>query len=63
MLLCGMIDKLQQAVARTVSISYFFLQVTDSRINKRLSAAVFAMPMSPSPFCLRPHAATRPVDQ
>jgi hypothetical protein len=33
MLLCGIINELQKAVTRTVSVSYFFCQATDSRIN------------------------------
>jgi hypothetical protein len=33
MLLCGIIDELQKMVANTVSVSYFFCQATDSRIN------------------------------
>ena len=33
MLLCGIINQLQRAVARTASVSYFFCQATDSRIN------------------------------
>jgi hypothetical protein len=33
MLLCGIINELQRAVARTASVSYFFCQATDSRIN------------------------------
>ncbi|KAF2022815.1 HET-domain-containing protein, partial [Setomelanomma holmii] len=33
MLLCGIINELQKTVARTASVSYFFCQATDSRIN------------------------------
>ncbi|KAJ4382395.1 hypothetical protein N0V86_002730 [Didymella sp. IMI 355093] len=33
MLLCGIIDELQKTVASTTSVSYFFCQATDSRIN------------------------------
>jgi hypothetical protein len=33
MLLCGIINELQQSIARTAAISYFFCQATDSRIN------------------------------
>jgi hypothetical protein len=33
MLLCGIINELQKPVARTASVSYFFCQATDSRIN------------------------------
>jgi hypothetical protein len=33
MLLCGIIDELQKALARTAYVSYFFCQATDSRIN------------------------------
>jgi hypothetical protein len=33
MLLCGIIDELQSLIPRTVLLSYFFLQATDSRIN------------------------------
>jgi hypothetical protein len=33
MLLCGIIDELQKMIATTVSVSYFFCQATDSRIN------------------------------
>jgi hypothetical protein len=33
MLLCGIIDELQKTLARTASVSYFFCQATDSRIN------------------------------
>jgi hypothetical protein len=33
MLLCGIIDELQKATARTACVSYFFCQATDSRIN------------------------------
>jgi archaellum biogenesis ATPase FlaH len=33
MLLCGIIDELHKALARTSSVSYFFCQATDSRIN------------------------------
>jgi hypothetical protein len=33
MLLCGIINELQTVIARTASVSYFFCQATDSRIN------------------------------
>ncbi|KAF2633809.1 WD40 repeat-like protein [Macroventuria anomochaeta] len=33
MLLCGIINELQKTVAGTASVSYFFCQATDSRIN------------------------------
>ena len=33
MLLCGIINELQKTVANTASVSYFFCQATDSRIN------------------------------
>lgn len=33
MLLCGIIDELHKATARTACVSYFFCQATDSRIN------------------------------
>ena len=33
MLLCGIINELQRAVAGTACVSYFFCQATDSRIN------------------------------
>ncbi|KAF2452262.1 NACHT domain-containing protein [Lineolata rhizophorae] len=33
MLLCGIIDELQQSIAKTGLVSYFFCQATDSRIN------------------------------
>ncbi|KAJ4305589.1 hypothetical protein N0V90_001120 [Kalmusia sp. IMI 367209] len=33
MLLCGIINDLQKTVSRTTSVSYFFCQATDSRIN------------------------------
>ncbi|KAF2026430.1 HET-domain-containing protein [Setomelanomma holmii] len=33
MLLCGIIDELQKTVNNTVTVSYFFCQATDSRIN------------------------------
>ncbi|KAF2741765.1 HET-domain-containing protein, partial [Sporormia fimetaria CBS 119925] len=33
MLLCGIIDELQKTLARTASVSYFFCQAADSRIN------------------------------
>ncbi|KAH6639423.1 WD40-repeat-containing domain protein [Boeremia exigua] len=33
MLLCGIIDELQKTFAKTASVSYFFCQATDSRIN------------------------------
>jgi hypothetical protein len=33
MLLCGIINELQKTIASTVSMSYFFCQATDSRIN------------------------------
>ncbi|KAF2003869.1 HET-domain-containing protein [Amniculicola lignicola CBS 123094] len=33
MLLCGIINELQKAAGNTVTISYFFCQATDSRIN------------------------------
>ncbi|KAF2878163.1 NACHT domain-containing protein [Massariosphaeria phaeospora] len=33
MLLCGIIDELQKTLARTASVSYFFCQATDLRIN------------------------------
>lgn len=33
MLLCGIIDKLEETIPRTASLSYFFCQATDSRIN------------------------------
>lgn len=33
MLLCGIIDELQKTVARSASVSYFFCQATDPRIN------------------------------
>jgi hypothetical protein len=34
MLLCGIVDELNKAMARTALLSYFFCQATDSRINK-----------------------------
>ncbi|KAF2788430.1 NACHT-domain-containing protein [Melanomma pulvis-pyrius CBS 109.77] len=33
MLLCGIINELQKTLARNASVSYFFCQATDSRIN------------------------------
>lgn len=33
MLLCGIVNELQKTVARNASVSYFFCQATDSRIN------------------------------
>jgi hypothetical protein len=33
MLLCGIINELRKTIASTVSVSYFFCQATDSRIN------------------------------
>jgi hypothetical protein len=33
MLLCGIIDELQKMIVSTVSVSYFFCQASDSRIN------------------------------
>ncbi|KAF2624043.1 HET-domain-containing protein [Macroventuria anomochaeta] len=33
MLLCGIINELRKTIARTASVSYFFCQATDSRIN------------------------------
>jgi hypothetical protein len=33
MLLCGIIDELQKTLAGTASVSYFFCQATDARIN------------------------------
>jgi hypothetical protein len=33
MLLCGIINELQKAACNTVTVSYFFCQATDSRIN------------------------------
>jgi hypothetical protein len=33
MLFCGIINELQKAVCNTVTVSYFFCQATDSRIN------------------------------
>ncbi|KAF1938750.1 HET-domain-containing protein [Clathrospora elynae] len=38
MLLCGIINELQEAAGNTVTISYFFCQATDSRINSALAA-------------------------
>ncbi|KAF2626151.1 hypothetical protein BU25DRAFT_492296 [Macroventuria anomochaeta] len=37
MLLCGIIDELQKTVASTASVSYFFCQATDSRINSAMA--------------------------
>lgn len=37
MLLCGIINELQKAADNTVTISYFFCQATDSRINSATS--------------------------
>jgi hypothetical protein len=33
MLLCGIIDELQDALSKTALIAYFFCQATDLRIN------------------------------
>jgi hypothetical protein len=37
MLLCGIINELQQSKARMAAISYFFCQATDSRINSAIA--------------------------
>ncbi|KAF3049131.1 hypothetical protein E8E11_010024 [Didymella keratinophila] len=37
MLLCGVIDELQSTLAKTASVSYFFCQATDSRINNAVA--------------------------
>jgi hypothetical protein len=33
MLLCGIINELQKAAGNNITVSYFFCQATDSRIN------------------------------
>ena len=38
MLLCGIIDELQQSIATTGLLSYFFCQASDSRINNANAA-------------------------
>ncbi|KAK4897683.1 hypothetical protein LTR49_027947 [Elasticomyces elasticus] len=42
MLLCGIINEVQKTVANTVSVSYFFCQATDSRINSATDSFPFS---------------------